>query len=387
MKKYLMVFSEVTRPHRFLSYFSFALLVLIMMFIGCFSRPLPDVGIRKGSQIVQKELFYDLGNESVSAIIPGKFTKKLKSDLLINSSACGDIDCTLYLRFFSHDGSLRTSVNLGDLEVVGIRPVDINKNGVYNYYATTCNGTVVFLDNKGKVLWRFSPLGEKNRENSIVGDGDFDGDGKVELVVVTTNRKDLFIYILDEKGGIKSQFVLKDSNYNNFSYMKIIDVDVDGRAEIVYFGRNSVEIINYKGEPIRRFKAPWECWCLNIWPIASDKPLLYGWTLGDVNNLIIADTYGNVVEKRPIDPFARIEKIIPVNFLGPKEKPYYVATRFWAYTYDRSAVYILDPAGKIIYEEIMPRRVHNIEVIHDQRTKKDYVLFSVLNKVWRFKLK
>ena len=169
--------------------------------------------------------------------------------------------------------------------------------------------------------------------------------------------------------------------------MKVIDIDGDRRDEIVYLDSNSIKIINYKGEPIRSFKAPWNCWCLNIWPIASDKLLLYGWTMGDVNNLIIADTYGNVVEKLPLPPLERIEKLKPVNFLGAKEKPYYVATRFWAYTYDRSAVYILDPAGKMIYEEIMPERVDNIEVIYDQNTQKDYVLFSVSNKVWRFKLK
>ena len=176
MKKYLMVISAVIRLRRSLSIYFFALPVLITVFIGCFSRPLPDVGIRQGSQIVQKELFYDFGNVNAIDITPGIFTKKPKTDLLINTYYCDDIDCTLYLRYFTHDGSLRTSVNMGKL---GGSPVDINKNGIYNYYATTCDGTVIFLDSKGKVLWRYSPLGERNRNNSMVSYGDLDGDGKL----------------------------------------------------------------------------------------------------------------------------------------------------------------------------------------------------------------
>lgn len=350
--------------------------------LGC----TPIVAVRRGSDIISKQVFYKPKDKVDFLRFPENLTSSYGSDLIILSRAYKNPN-EHRLSFVSKDGKLKSTIFLDYYDLRKIFLVDIGKDGIYKFFSFS-QGKVFLLNIRGQIIWEFSPIKLDNIWDIHLGFGELDGDGFVEFVAayVKKNDESTIVYILDHHGNLKSQIILPEDRFN-FRYMKVLDTNDDTNCEIVCNGISGIHIFNSKGKLLRSFKPEWDGWQLSLWNNKNNNPLIYG---QKGKSLLFTNLKGKTVGELPLSKggldFLRAPaKSVFLKKIG--DEPFVAATRKIPYVYDRSYFYIFDPSGKLIYEEVLPARIDEIFPILEDDTKKEFLLVSVLGTIWAYKLK
>lgn len=356
----------------------YILLLCAIVFIssGCTLK----VKFNVGSDIISKQVFYKPKDKAAFLRFPENFSYNYRSDLILLSRACQN-PYEHSLLFLSDGGNFKSSIFLNYCCLSNIILVDIDHDGIYEFFSFSLSKVFLF-DINGQIVWEYSPSELEDIRVTNIGLGDLDGDGLVEFVAAYIKRDDnnVSVHILDYQGNLNTRFFLPDHRFD-FRYMKVFDTNGDGISEIVCNGRSGILIFDSEGNLLRNFKPDWGGWHLSLWNNSNEDPLIYG---PKGKSILLTDLKGktaDIVHLSKSGLYFRHNPLISVFLRGLKDEAFFVATQNIGYVYDRSYLYIFNSSGRLIYEEVPPARIVDILKVTDDKSKKEYILISVIGTI------
>lgn len=95
------------------------------------------------------------------------------------------------------------------------------------------NGVVSVMDERGALLFRFTPYGPRFRGPVSVAVGDTDGNGEREIITVPGGRGGAHVKVWTTRGQFLREFFAFDAAFQGGASIAASDTDGDGRDEIV----------------------------------------------------------------------------------------------------------------------------------------------------------
>ncbi len=275
---------------------------------------------------------------------------------------------------------------LGDMRIIDIEP-----DGVCEYLARGSGDGAAMFDHKGKLLWASPPTEDYASRLSNVTAGDLNGDGVLEFVGASKG-----ILAFDRNGKTLWH---QPADYGP-SHLEIVDVDGDGKNEIVSPGvtitisdatgkeKESVDVEGYVGS-ISLCQHP-----------GRKAPELLDVYEGQIR---LIDFSGKTVAKleAPLTEFhdpheeAGIGltnttvyrfKGVWVKLLTNQPEFLAVVTKFSAL--DRSVLYVYSSIGELVYLEVLPESSSSLAVLPGESPgAREELLVAGSATVWRFAVK
>lgn len=267
------------------------------------------------------------------------------------------------VRFF--DVHLRTTV-----------PVDINRDGVYEYMDRGGGWQPVKLvSSEGRLLWEFP-----DRKSGLAADqmaaGDLDRDGHVDFAVGMNAAGGLYLFNSD--GTVKWR-----REAGNVFAVEIVDVDGDGQPEIVHIDGGRIVIRDKRGEIIRQFQFPSHPVDHLVWKLDHNEFRVVGTRDGFIH---IYDLQGKELRRVRLP---RVEGYVaslrPIRHAGAV---YYAASIHAPYHYNNGYFYIFDEAGRVLHKEIFATRLGGLLVLpNPAHQDSDVLLVGVGSQVIEYQMK
>jgi hypothetical protein len=354
-----------------------------------------------GSELFQKDIFIEAEKRTVKSKRIGSFEDIVIGDLDGNPG----IDIVLAgsdgAAFFDIEGNKQSQViyefkktgigklldivspSIGDMQII-----DIENDGKCEYLGDGgVDGAAVF-DHQGKQLWSYG--------QSLVMDmtaGDIDGDGIKEFATLHDG-----IELLDKAGKI----LWRKEELHGFGQIEILDIEGDGKPEVIYSYNGECHIRDSKGELLKKIKMPFYLSQFVICQL-PDKNGLGLFALQD-GFFWIMDFEGKrhfqfeaplslFLSSTKDTRFGEREKISPYRVKGLwgkffKDQPKCLAAVSYFAGLQVSVFYIYDKAGHLIYQEVLPEACHSIAVLPQSgNDSTQSVLVGGRKTVWRYKAK
>ncbi|MCC6739607.1 MAG: hypothetical protein IT452_11235 [Planctomycetia bacterium] len=275
--------------------------------------------------------------------------------------------------FLSMDYLEEQLVRFEGIRMTTAVPVDVEGDGLFEFMDRGGSWSPVKLvSHEGKLLWTFPDEGKSDRSpaaDQMVA-GDLDGDGKAEFAVGMNGGGGLFV--LGKDGRIAWR---KDAS--NVHCVEIVDLDSDGKPEIVHVDGRFVVIRDRFGAEIRRF----------LFAVHPLTPLVRRSMRGDTEilgemggALHSFNSFGAEAPRVPSPGgHGDTENILPVLFNGTQ---YYAATNRRSYDHTIGFLYVYDAAGRVLHEEVFSARVKALAAVTDpSRTDSELLLVAVGGQV------
>lgn len=207
--------------------------------------------------------------------------------------------------------------------------------------------SVHLFDINGNEIWRYAQGGNAGGIDGV-SFGDIDGDGKTEFAIYYSYREG--IHLLDGDGKIK----WKRPIYS-LGHLEIVDIDGDGKMEIIYTNSNNANgitnftILDSRGVVIKQWSVPTESYEFAVvgWPKRQAKP---NFLLTEKGTIRLVDLDGNGVAGLNAPGSRAFGDVKSVTVKFHKEKSEYLAVKKSLHP-DLSVLYVYDADGKLVYQK------------------------------------
>lgn len=239
---------------------------------------------------------------------------------------------------------------------------DLDNDGISEYIVAVKNDGIRAFDKGGNEKW-FQPDEFPSSKLKIA---DFDGDGKNELLEISSNSKirDANGKVVREiKAGNSNEAVLFSEDKSNKKHINFCDAY---KGKFTCVDENNKEFIN--------FDTP-----LSDINIKTKKPDFPAPTPIGMANGVRAEPKGTPFESNSesiYDPQA-----VWVNFR--KDKPKYLAVVASFISLPRSNFYLYDEKGTLVYHELLPEDAETIAVVPSANETQEIVIGGK-NTIWRY---
>ena len=242
----------------------------------------------------------------------------------------------------------QSRLNFAGLGFNTVETIDADKANSCRFLAYSYSKGVYLFDLEGKEKWKLAHDDNSTGHIDGVDFGDIDGDGKVEFAVY--HRYGKGIHLVDEAGKTRWKHPI-----NALGHLEIIDVDGNGKVEIIYDNSNNAngptefKILDEAGSIVKQLKIPTTSYefAMVKWPNIESKPHIL---LTEDTKIRIVDLEGNPVielDAPGCRPFGEV-KALTVKF--ENDKPEYLAVKKRLFP-DLSVLYVYDNEGKLVYQK------------------------------------
>jgi hypothetical protein len=274
------------------------------------------------------------------------------------------------LRIFA---SSRDRVLLGDIKII-----DIEGDHVCEYLGRGgIDGAAVFAHD-GRRLWSYGRATKEKFRIDDLAAGDLDGDSLLEFVAVWDG-----IEVIDRHGMRRAQ--VHDSV---FDMAEVVDVDGDGKNEIVHGSGSAISIRDPQGILIKEVKMPFYIGYFSLCDApGSSRPHILNVEDGA---LWLADFEGKVAAKfdAPLSEFPANVKVHEAKGVWVKlstTDPEYLAVIANFTALDRSLLCVYRADGKLLYQEVLPSECKAIASLPKGESKLAQALIvGGKQMVWRY---
>jgi len=281
--------------------------------------------------------------------------------------------------YFSGKGVFLSAVKF---ERKGFRMVPVDLKGDRNHAFMNRGGDgqqVGLFDSEGRVAWRYG-LGVDPAPNNMAA-GDLDGDDRPEFAVGMNGEGG--IRLLNQQG--KEKWKQPDINV---WHMEILDVDGDGKNEIVHSNvSGQVRIRDGDGKLLREIPAKTFVAAFSVcrWPDANG-----GWALLNNNQLEgiqLMDFAGNALTKFFPPVKGRRVYGTPVR-LSASEKPYFALLVCDCVPRNDTRLFLYDADGEIVFDKrLLTPRASLLTVPGDTPETEKLLVGESEGAVWQIRLK
>jgi hypothetical protein len=233
--------------------------------------------------------------------------------------------------------------------------IDVDGDGRYEFMDRGGGWSPVKLvSNEGQMLWSFPDDYKRSRlAADQMAAGDLDADGHLDFVVGMNAGGG--VYALARDGSVKWRHQAHSVNS-----VEIVDLNGDGKLEIVHIDGRDVVIRDSKGTEIRRFEFPAYTFHPLIWKLHPEGIFI----VGSKNSFIhLFNPLGNKISTVRLPHGEGYPGAIqPVRFGGTL---FYAAATRVSYAYKIGYLYIFSESGQVLHEEIFTERVEALAAIPD----------------------
>ena len=281
--------------------------------------------------------------------------------------------------------STQTYSSLGDMQIV-----DLKGDGMCEYLARGGVDGAAIFDHQGNLLWSY---GRYTKEKTSIHDmtvGDLDGDSVSEFVVSWEGLE-----AFDMHGN---RIWERPARFEP-SQIEIVDTDGDGKKKIVSIG-SELTIRDASGEELKSIDSPagYVGKFSLCTPPSTNIPNILAVNDG---RLWLLDFTGQVVANfdAPLSDFPDVVQTTPFGAFGTsvykakgawirltEAQPEYLAVIAYFVALNRSMLYVYEPSGKIVYQEILPEECTSIAVLPtDRKDGVQELLVGGSKTIWRYK--
>ena len=190
-----------------------------------------------GNGTFQAHVDYFVGN-SPTGIVTGDVNEDGKLDIAV----LNEYDSTVSILLGNGDGTFQsqttvsvgsgpTSIAIGDSN--GDRKADLVTtnigSGTVSILLSQSNGSFTRVDSRAPIS---SP------DNSRVVTGDFNGDGKLDVVISSSSRQELFMLLGEGTGSLQAPIAIQNVPVDAISNLVAADFNHDGRLDLAAAGGN-----------------------------------------------------------------------------------------------------------------------------------------------------
>ncbi len=229
------------------------------------------------------------------------------------------------------------------------------------------------IDHNGNTVWTYGSGVDD------MASGDMDGDGTAEYAVGFNGGAG--VHFLNKDGKLVSK--LSDGNV---WHVEIVDTNRDGLAEVVHSNAAGHMIIrDREGKIIRQIKPnPYLAeFSLVGWPRQTDPEYVL---LSSAGTIWILDFDGKVVAEfpAPLSPeYGGFARGVPVMLqVG---QPDCLAILVTLSHWQRSILYLYDPSGALVYQEILEGNGSAVAVLPTEEGDRETLLIGGEGKVWQYR--
>lgn len=274
-------------------------------------------------------------------------------------------------------GRVRSVVRF-DARVGTVIPFDWDGDGDVEFLNTGGGWQPVSLmDGQGRTQWQLD--GWSPAPNDLTA-GDLSGNGRIGFVVGFNGGGG--VARLDARG----QRVWERSGSNVFT-VEVADVDGDGTVEILHSSHgDGIVIRDAGGTQLRTLDVTSGPFSLTRWPALGDQQ----WIAHSGNGTLDLVDFAGELRGRlplPVGGFS-VNQAIPVRLrAGEPNDVHFAVVRTIHATGRRSALFLYDSDGKLIYTEVFLASRLALAAIPDEQTGAEVLLVGAQSRVFAYRLK
>ncbi len=334
-------------------------------------------GVILGEGVLNKRVWADVSVGRVSEIrVRSKPTPGMPI-LVVGSNG---------VAFMARNGSIKKTI-LFDRSGGRVVAVDLDGDGQEEFLNRGGGWQPVSIyDSQGNTIWSYGArhiidvLLLKGSPNDMAM-GDVDGDGKLEFVVGLNGGGG--VVLLNSLG----QVMWREKDANVWG-VEIIDLDGDGKKEIIHtdFAGN-IKVRNKDGAIIKSIRPDVYVSRFSrcAWPHPNSSLKIIESDDKD-NKFYLMDMLGNTVNKlsAPWAVFNDVQCSL-VNFDGGKDY-YFAVINLVKVSWRRAVLYIYNPKGDLIYEEVIPAAMATLSSMSSKAGKGASLFVGGEGVVWEYSL-
>ena len=335
------------------------------------TRPeaLDEPRVAMGAGLLTKTLFLrPAGIGAITDIARGQFDGKPGLEIGI----AGNVRAM----FVDDSGQMQSSITFDRQEITHVDIVDVEGDGACEFiYRGAWSSDAALIDHNGETRWTYGGLPGVDDMCA----GDVDGDGRLEFAVGFNGGGG--VHLLDDDG--KRIWRKPDGNV---WHVEIVDTDGDGRPEIVHSSAGGdVTVRDGRGNQLSREEAPayFSDFSLCPWPSKQGPTLLL---YAEDDTVWILDFRAKAVAKLKAPESGELGEArgTPVRLRAGQAD--YLAVAVSYPVWHRAILYLYDPNGKLVYQEILPEACDSIAALALGRADREVILGGGRGEVWKYEL-